>query len=84
MMNFEFIYKTPEGEELSCYAKNVSRFEYEVYVIEKGIVLKCNVEQDGAASCNFQTKRNIKWIDDIVSEVEKHVSRAMVSYRSEK
>lgn len=74
MKNFEFIYRGQDGQHLNCYAKQVGYNDYEVYVIEKGVVLRCTADASGAVSCNLSTKRNLPWVDGISEEVENRIS----------
>ncbi|MEJ6980593.1 hypothetical protein WG906_09045 [Pedobacter sp. P351] len=71
--NFKVTYQDKDGSVLHGFVKQVTFFDYEVYVKEKGVIIHCIKNEEGLLTCALNSHKNPAWVDGLSEEVAKRV-----------
>ncbi|MEJ6980508.1 hypothetical protein WG906_08610 [Pedobacter sp. P351] len=71
--NFRVSYQEYDGSVLHGFVKQVTFYDYEVYVQEKGVIIHCIKDENGLLTCALNSNRNPPWVDGISKEIAKRI-----------
>jgi len=67
--SFTVSYRGGDGVLLHGHVTQLSQNDFQVFVIEKEVIIQCKKDEFGILSCKLGSKKNVPWIDGISSAV---------------